>query len=216
MRAAIAHLEGLGARSSPVALPDHAALIAGMSGLGAEALVYHRRVAARPPRTTTARRLRPACWPASSSWRADYATALRARRLLRERYDAALANVDLLAAPTVPVPAPLVADAEADVDLSVLPAQHLAGQPDRDAGHQRALRLRHRDAGGADAHRPPLRGGDAAPRGRRVRGHDRLAPRRAGARRAVGRERAAGARPGPAGPSRSSLPERTRRPDRLP
>ena len=47
---------------------------------------------------------------------ADYARALRARRLLRERYDAALARVDLLAAPTVPVPAPTIAEAERDGD----------------------------------------------------------------------------------------------------
>jgi aspartyl-tRNA(Asn)/glutamyl-tRNA(Gln) amidotransferase subunit A len=120
VRAAIAHLERLGARATPVSLPDHAALVAGMSGLGAEALVHHR--------AWLRTRLEDYSPPAQARLlasqfilAADYATALRARRLLRERYDAALANVDLLAAPTVPVPAPLVADAEAEVDLSVLP-----------------------------------------------------------------------------------------------
>ena len=41
VRAAVAHLERLGASAAPVALPDHAALVAGLSGLGAEGLVYH-------------------------------------------------------------------------------------------------------------------------------------------------------------------------------
>src|SRR2546423_13837519 len=41
VRTAIAHLERLGAEIVPVSLPDHEALMAGMSGLGAEGLVYH-------------------------------------------------------------------------------------------------------------------------------------------------------------------------------
>ena len=57
---------------------------------------------------------------------ADYAPALRARRLLRERYDAALAEVDLLATPTVPVPAPTIAEAERDGD-----PPNLRGTPPR-------------------------------------------------------------------------------------
>jgi aspartyl-tRNA(Asn)/glutamyl-tRNA(Gln) amidotransferase subunit A len=120
VRAAIAHLEGLGASVVPVALPDHAALMAGLSGMGAEALVYHRR--------WLRERLEDYSPPAQARLlasqfilAADYATALRVRRVLRQRYDAALSEVDLLAAPTVPVPAPEIAVAEAEADLPNLP-----------------------------------------------------------------------------------------------
>src|SRR5206468_11147694 len=41
VRAAIAHLESLGAETIPISLPDHEVLIAGLSGMGAEGLVYH-------------------------------------------------------------------------------------------------------------------------------------------------------------------------------
>jgi aspartyl-tRNA(Asn)/glutamyl-tRNA(Gln) amidotransferase subunit A len=105
VRAAIDQLGRLGAEVVDVALPDHAALIAGCAGLGAEALVYHRRwLRARPDDygDDVHARLLAAQFVSA----ADYAAGLRARRLLRERYAAALARVDLIAAPTVPVPAP--------------------------------------------------------------------------------------------------------------
>jgi aspartyl-tRNA(Asn)/glutamyl-tRNA(Gln) amidotransferase subunit A len=115
VRGAVAHLERLGASAAPVALPDHAALVAGLSGLGAEGLVYHgpwmRARLGEYSEAVQARLLANQFILA-----ADYARALRARRLLRERYDAALARVDLLAAPTVPVPAPAIAEAERDGD----------------------------------------------------------------------------------------------------
>ena len=119
VRAAIAHLEGLGASAVPVSLPDHAALVAGMSGLGAEGLVYHgpwmRARLSDYSEPVQARLLANQFILA-----ADYAKALRARRLLRERYDAAFEQVDLLAAPTVPVPAPTIAEAEAGGEQSIL------------------------------------------------------------------------------------------------
>ena len=113
VRTAIGHLEQLGATVVPISFPDHAALMAGMSGLGAEGLVYHGRWM----RT----RLGDYSEPVQARLLAsqfilggDYAKALRARRLLRECYDAALSAVDVLAAPTVPVPAPTIAEAEQD------------------------------------------------------------------------------------------------------
>ena len=128
VRAAIGHLGALGAEVCEVSLPDHDALVAGTAALGAEGLVYH----ARWLRTrlqdygedVQARLLANQFILAS-----DYARSLRARRLLRERYDAVLGQVDLLAAPTVPIPAPTIAEAAADaiplgettVDVSILP-----------------------------------------------------------------------------------------------
>jgi aspartyl-tRNA(Asn)/glutamyl-tRNA(Gln) amidotransferase subunit A len=113
VRAAIAHLEELGAEPVPVSLPDHEALMAGMSGLGAEGLVYHgpwmRARLSDYSAPVQARLLANQFILAT-----DYAKGLRARRLLRERYDAVLAQVNLLAAPTVPVPAPTIAEAEDD------------------------------------------------------------------------------------------------------
>jgi aspartyl-tRNA(Asn)/glutamyl-tRNA(Gln) amidotransferase subunit A len=113
VRAAIARLGELGARVEEVALADHEALFAGTAALAAEALVKHgrwmRTRLADYGEDVRSRLLANQLIPAS-----DYAKALRARRLLRQRYDAALARVDLLAAPTVPVVAPTIAEAEAD------------------------------------------------------------------------------------------------------
>jgi aspartyl-tRNA(Asn)/glutamyl-tRNA(Gln) amidotransferase subunit A len=105
VRAAIRQLGELGAEIVDVALPDHAALMAGCSGLGAEALVYHRGWLRERPDDygdDVQARLLAAQFVSAT----DYAAGLRARRLLGERYAAALAGVDLIAAPTVPVPAP--------------------------------------------------------------------------------------------------------------
>jgi aspartyl-tRNA(Asn)/glutamyl-tRNA(Gln) amidotransferase subunit A len=113
VRAAIAQLERLGARLVDVRLPDHDALAAGMSGLGADALLYHARWM-RERLHDYAEPIQVRLLSAQFVLGADYAKALRARRLFRERYDAALAAVDLLAAPTEPVVAPTFAEARDD------------------------------------------------------------------------------------------------------
>jgi aspartyl-tRNA(Asn)/glutamyl-tRNA(Gln) amidotransferase subunit A len=120
VRAAVAHLEALGARAVPVALPDHAALVAGMSGLGAEGLVYHGRWV-RSRLSDYGEPVQARLLANQFILATDYAKGLRARRLLRERYDAVFAAVDLLAAPTVPVPAPTIAEAEERGDPWGLP-----------------------------------------------------------------------------------------------
>ena len=113
VRQAIAHLASLGATVVDVDLPDHDALFAGTVALGCEAVVYHQRWLrtrlADYGEDVQARLLANQLMLAS-----DYAISMRARRLLRDRYVAALAGVDVLAAPTVPIPAPLIADADAN------------------------------------------------------------------------------------------------------
>ena len=113
VRAAIDHLAGLGIALVSLPLLDHDVLMAALSGLGGESLAYHgrwlRTRLGEYGEDVQARLLANQFVLAS-----DYAKALRARRLLRERYDAALAQVDLLAAATVPVPAPTIAEAERD------------------------------------------------------------------------------------------------------
>jgi aspartyl-tRNA(Asn)/glutamyl-tRNA(Gln) amidotransferase subunit A len=113
VRAAIEHLAGLGAQVCPVGLPDHEALLAGIAGLGAELLAYHGRWL-RTRLQDYSEGVQPRLLASQFILASDYAKALRARRLLRERYDAALQGVDLLAAPTCAVPAPTIAEAEAD------------------------------------------------------------------------------------------------------
>ena len=142
--------------------------MAGLSGLGAEGLVYHGRWM-RARLGDYSEDVQARLLANQFILAADYARALRARRLLRERYDAALARVDLLAAPTVPVPAPTIAEAERDwrprvsliLSRNTRPA-NLTGLPAISA----PVRLRRGPARRADADRPPVRGGDAccAPR----------------------------------------------------
>ncbi|HEY3078489.1 MAG TPA: amidase [Chloroflexota bacterium] len=110
VRAAIAQLERLGARLVDVRLPDHDALTAGMVGLGADMLLYHARWM-RERLEAYAEPIQVRLLSAQLILGADYAKGLRARRLFRQRYDAALAEVDLLAAPTEPVVAPTFAEA---------------------------------------------------------------------------------------------------------
>jgi aspartyl-tRNA(Asn)/glutamyl-tRNA(Gln) amidotransferase subunit A len=113
VRAAIAHLVGLGAEVLPVRLPDHEVLLGAMSGLGGERLAYHGRWL-RTRLQDYAPEAQPRLLATQFILATDYAKALRARRLLRERYDAAFRSVDLLAAPTTPLPAPTIEEAERD------------------------------------------------------------------------------------------------------
>jgi aspartyl-tRNA(Asn)/glutamyl-tRNA(Gln) amidotransferase subunit A len=113
VRAAIDQLAALGATIVDVTIPDHDALVAGTAALSAEGVAFHRRWMRERlgdyAEDVQARLLANQLIPG-----ADYARSLRARRLLRERYAAALAEVDLLAAPTTPIVAPTIAEAEAD------------------------------------------------------------------------------------------------------
>ena len=110
VRAAIGQLERLGARLVDVRLPDHGPLSDGMSGLGADSLLYHGRWM-RQRLAEYAEPIQVRLLAAQFILGSDYAKALRARRLFRERYDAALAQVDLLVAPTEPIVAPTFAEA---------------------------------------------------------------------------------------------------------
>ncbi|HEY3110300.1 MAG TPA: amidase, partial [Chloroflexota bacterium] len=132
VRAAIERLAGQGAEIVAVALPDHDALMAGVSGLGAEALVYHDRWL-RSRFDDYGQDLQVRLLAAQLITASDYAKGLRARRLLGERYAAALAAVDLIAAPTVPIPAPTIEDARDTFQLQILSrntrASNLTGLP---------------------------------------------------------------------------------------
>jgi Asp-tRNA(Asn)/Glu-tRNA(Gln) amidotransferase A subunit family amidase len=110
VRTALGQLERLGARLVDVRLPDHDALVAGMSGLGADTLLYHGRWM-RDRLGEYAEPIQVRLLAAQFILGADYAKGLRARRLFRERYDAVFARIDLLAAPTTPVIAPTLAEA---------------------------------------------------------------------------------------------------------
>ena len=108
VRAAIAQLEALGATVQEVRLPDHDVLMDGVDAIRAEALVDHEhwlRTRLADYGDETQLRLLPLQFILAS----DHAKALRARRLLLERYTAVWREVDLLAAPTVAVPAPSIA-----------------------------------------------------------------------------------------------------------
>ena len=91
-----------------VRLPDHDVLMDGVDAIRAEALVDHEhwlRTRLADYGDETQLRLLPLQFILAS----DHAKALRARRLLLERYTAVWREVDLLAAPTVAVPAPSIA-----------------------------------------------------------------------------------------------------------
>jgi aspartyl-tRNA(Asn)/glutamyl-tRNA(Gln) amidotransferase subunit A len=132
VRAAIDLLGTLGADVVDVALPDHDALMAGVAGLGAEAVVHHAKWM-RTRFGDYGEDLQVRLLAAQLITGEDYAKALRARRLLKERYAAALASVDLIAAPTVPIAAPRIADARDTFRMNVLSrntrASNLTGLP---------------------------------------------------------------------------------------
>jgi len=119
VRASIAELGRLGATLVDVSVPDHAVLLDGVAGLNSERLAYHGHwMRTRLPdysldvqASLLAAQLIPA---------GDYATALRVRRLLAERYASVLRQVDVLAMPTVVTPAYPVADAEMPTADSLL------------------------------------------------------------------------------------------------
>jgi aspartyl-tRNA(Asn)/glutamyl-tRNA(Gln) amidotransferase subunit A len=112
VRQAVEHLAGLGAEVRPVHLPDHDLLLVGLGGLGGEGLVYHGRWL-RTRLQDYSEDVQVRLLAGQFVLASDYAKALRARRLLRERYDAALRDVDLLVAPTTPIPAPTIDEAQA-------------------------------------------------------------------------------------------------------
>ena len=112
VRTAIAQLEALGATVQEVRLPGHDVLMDGVDAIRAEALVDHEHWLRTRPGDygeETLLRLLPLQFILAN----DHAKALRARRLLLERYTAVWREVDVLAGPTVPVAAPSIAAAEA-------------------------------------------------------------------------------------------------------
>jgi aspartyl-tRNA(Asn)/glutamyl-tRNA(Gln) amidotransferase subunit A len=110
VREAIAHLAGLGAEVHSVALPDHELLMDGMSGLNAGEWVATHSQWMRTRLDEYSREAQVSLLASQLVPASDYAVAARARRLLRQRYDAVLADVDLLVGPTVRVPAPRATD----------------------------------------------------------------------------------------------------------
>ncbi|MAG34806.1 MAG: Asp-tRNA(Asn)/Glu-tRNA(Gln) amidotransferase GatCAB subunit A [Dehalococcoidia bacterium] len=111
VRTAIGHLGELGAEVHEVRLPDHDILMDGLDAIRAEALVDHEhwlRTRLEDYGEETQVRLLALQFILAN----DHAKALRARRLLLERYAAVWREVDLLAAPTVAVPAPTIAAAQ--------------------------------------------------------------------------------------------------------
>src|SRR5581483_3048543 len=111
VRAAIHELSRLGASVEEVSIRDHDALRAGLSGMDGETPVYHqvwmRTRLHDYGRDVQASLLARQLIPAS-----DYVIALRARRLLADRYRETFQRVDLLAMPTVIRPAYPIADAD--------------------------------------------------------------------------------------------------------
>jgi aspartyl-tRNA(Asn)/glutamyl-tRNA(Gln) amidotransferase subunit A len=119
VRAAIGRLGALGADVVDVDLPDHEALMAGVSGLSAEALAYHGRWL-RTRLQDYGEDLQTRLLAAQLVTAEDYAKGLRARRVLKERYGAALATVDLIAGPTTPIVAPPIDEARDTFRFQVL------------------------------------------------------------------------------------------------
>jgi aspartyl-tRNA(Asn)/glutamyl-tRNA(Gln) amidotransferase subunit A len=109
VRAAIGTLESLGASIVEITIPDHDLLLEAIGPIYTHGLGYHRdfmrtrlseygadvqvRLLGRQLVTTT-----------------EYALGIRARELFAERYREAFKGVDLLAAPTTPVPAYRIED----------------------------------------------------------------------------------------------------------
>jgi aspartyl-tRNA(Asn)/glutamyl-tRNA(Gln) amidotransferase subunit A len=118
VRAAIDQLSRLGASVDEVTIRDHDALRAGLAGLDGETPVYHQtwmRTRLRDyGRDVQVNLLARQLIPAS-----DYAIALRVRRLLADRYRETFQRVDVLATPTVIVPAYPIADADGTTALDV-------------------------------------------------------------------------------------------------
>lgn len=125
VRAAIDHLGQMGAQITEIDLPDHGILMDGLVALSSEAVAFHepwmRTRLAEYGEDVQVRLLAN-----QFILGAEYARALRVRRLLRARYQAALAQVDLLAAPTVPVTAPTIAAARANA-ITVGKATEMVG-----------------------------------------------------------------------------------------
>ena len=119
VRAAIAELGRLGASLVDVSIPDHAVLLDGLAGLGAERLVYHGHWM-RTRLSDYSLDVQASLLAAQLIPAADYAMALRVRRLFAERYQAVFRQVDLLATPTVITPAFPIADAEITTADSLL------------------------------------------------------------------------------------------------
>jgi aspartyl-tRNA(Asn)/glutamyl-tRNA(Gln) amidotransferase subunit A len=118
VRAAIDRLAELGATLVEVALPNHAALLDGMSGLMADQIAYYATWL-RTRLRDFGRDVQASLLTAQFIPGGDYAIGLRARRLFADLYARAMADVDLLATPTVIVPAYPIEDADEPFALGV-------------------------------------------------------------------------------------------------
>ncbi len=114
--AAIATLEGLGWSVEDVSLPRiRYALGAELAILSAEAASFHRR-AIRQRGNDISPNVRREIDTGETILATDYLLGQRARRLIADDFAAALSKVDLLATPTIPIPAPRIGQTEVELD----------------------------------------------------------------------------------------------------
>jgi aspartyl-tRNA(Asn)/glutamyl-tRNA(Gln) amidotransferase subunit A len=99
---AIDALSALGAEVRMESIPWYEPLVSAMSGLGVEAFVWHRKWLAERL-DDYGRDVQVRLLSRQLTTGADYAAALRARRLLSEAYRSTLVEVDLFVTPSVPV-----------------------------------------------------------------------------------------------------------------
>lgn len=104
VRAAVRELERLGATLVEVALPDLEAMMEARVGFSGEGLAFVTPYLRAHPEQFSPE-LRHRLYASHFILARDYARANRVRRLVQERFAAALRAADLLAAPATPVPA---------------------------------------------------------------------------------------------------------------
>jgi aspartyl-tRNA(Asn)/glutamyl-tRNA(Gln) amidotransferase subunit A len=119
---AVRALEAAGARVEPIAAPDPGPIVAACSNVmvGAEAAVIHSRILKeRPGELQPAVRDRMA--PGLTVTAQDYLRGQRLRpQLTREFIDAVFTRVDVLVTPTIPEPAPALAEVKAGPTADVI------------------------------------------------------------------------------------------------
>lgn len=118
VRAAIDELSRLGAGVEEVTIRDHDALRDALSGLDGETPVYHQEWM-RTRLHDYGRDVQASLLARQFISASDYAIALRARRLLADRYREVFQRVDVLAMPTVILPAYPIANADGTTALGV-------------------------------------------------------------------------------------------------
>jgi len=121
----IQSLKSLGASIREVRLPKlRYALGAELAILSAEASAYHRPTMLKQPNDVSPN-VRKELDAGMVVLAADYLLAQRARRLIAEEFASAFDDIEVLATPTIPIPAPRIDQAEVEIDgreMSVLDA----------------------------------------------------------------------------------------------